>query len=210
MRRLMGFCGRTHTRKVLHDLRPVSSSCPTVFGDRGDRNGEDFLFRRRSRPMRGRRRALFNRVFFRARFLLFTFSITFYFCQIRSVVRERNLAGRAATNSGSGWDKFRVGRDKFRVWMGQIQGPDGTNSGSGRDKFRVWNLRSKLLLLRGVKIKIRGPLQATASRGTAAWKTFTSSPKCLCVSITDVHLLMLSEKKPVGLILLHLLRSRHG
>jgi hypothetical protein len=80
----------------------------------------------------------FSTACFSARaFQLFTFNTTFYFCQIRSALRENNLRGRATTNSGSGYDKFRVGYDKFRVWVRQIQGLGTTNSGSGYDKFRV-------------------------------------------------------------------------
>jgi hypothetical protein len=50
---------------------------------------------------------------------------------------KKNLAGRATTDSGSGYDKIRVGYDKIRVWLRQNQGLATTKSGSGYDRFRV-------------------------------------------------------------------------
>ena len=50
---------------------------------------------------------------------------------------RKELEERATTNSGCGYDKFRVRYDKFRVWLRQIQGVATTNSGCGYDKFRV-------------------------------------------------------------------------
>ena len=35
---------------------------------------------------------------------------------------RKELEERATTNSGCGYDKFRVRYDKFRVWLRQIQG----------------------------------------------------------------------------------------
>ena len=49
-------------------------------------------------------------------------------------MRDRDLRKRAATKSGSGWDKIRVGRDKIRVWMGQIQGPRFSAAPTGGDE----------------------------------------------------------------------------
>jgi len=151
---LVGFWGRDHLGTLLwvgFQSVVFSLSYGSRRGLTQMRMGDRALFRRRPCPTQGRLRGLFNRVFFRARFFFFLLVLLFTF--VRSVVpcaretygngprQNQGLdgtnSGWAATKSGSGWDKF-------RVWMGQIQGRprqnqglDGTNSGCGYDKFRV-------------------------------------------------------------------------